>query len=895
MKITYALLIAILITILIVPTINLVARASVKEAKLVGGDSCSRCSCSCSQYPIMYPDPETLQAWLQCYNRAPHACIDPELEPPTGSVSLLSHLEYDPVERDQGSCGNCWAWAGTGVLEIALDVQEGVLDRLSMQYLNSKYNGGTGSDWACCGGWLEYLADFYASEGFTIPWSNTNASWADGAQTCDDGTTVPWQTISTSPNYSITTCTAESITTHGVGQTEAINNIKNVLAQDKAIWFGYFLPTGDDWDQFFSFWNYQSEDVIWNPDYSCGHVWDSGGGGHAVLCVGYNDDDPENAYWIMVNSWGTAYGGRPNGIFHLDMDMDYDCYFYDPYPVGWYSFYWQTLDVAFDVVTSPTIINHTPSGTDVPVTTTITVTFSEAMNHTSAENAFSVSPSVSGSFSWSGNTMTFTPSSLAYGTTYEVTIGTGAMDSAGNPLGSPYSWEFTTTADTIKRFDFGTGSSPVETGYTRITTSTLYSVSSDYGWDSSTGLGSRDRGSPDNLRRDLVFSSVDRTFKVDVTNGAYLVMVIVGDQSYMHDNIRIYAEDALKSTVSTGVGEFVQKVFVVSVADGTLDLMFQDEGGSDSNWVINAILIKPYSESKFDFGTEGSPVESGYTQVLSSTSYSESAGYGWADTVDLDSRDRGAPDSLRRDFVFSSSNRTFNIDLPNGKYMVVIIIGDNSYSHDRIDVYCEGTLVVNDLCVEKGYLAEVAFLAEVSDNQLEIMFCDDGGANAHWVVNSIHVKTTFDLRLKFDFGTSSSPVEDGYVRVTPTTAYLPSTSYGWSDITDLWSRDRGAPDALRRDLVFSSSDRTFNVDIPNGQYQVTLIVGDQNYMHDKIDIYAEGVMVVDDLNVSAGTFTEITFTVTVSDGQLNATFHDDGGADANWVINALTIDSFYNS
>ena len=807
--------------------------------------------------------------------------------------------------------------------------------------------------------------------------------------------------------------------------------------------------------------------------------------------------------------------------------------------------------------TSPTVIGNTPTGTHVPIDTTIEATFSESMGRPSAQGAFSISPTVSGSFSWGGNTMIFAPDSdLAYDTTYEVTIDTGAMDSAGNHLQSSYNWQFTTTTQPnqppsiidiypdsengsqgnmiriycdssdpetaeslltckiwirpagdswvvngetmnwdgsnhcydwniptstklgyydvkctvsdgelsderidynefevldgvpptitiehdpgnstvciyaddpepssglaaiylridggsweahvppfyielpsdsthqieayavdnagnesphasltvhyltvntdpsgldaptgqgwydyncpalinvstvpdyqfqywyldgqsetlystsmnttvtmdiphtatakfqfvgVKWLDFGMETSAVEAGYIQITPSTLYCASVGYGWDSSTGLYSRDRGSPDNLRRDLVFSSVDRTFKVDVTNGAYLVMVIVGDQSYMHDNICIYAENTLKVDVSVGTGEFVQKVFVVSIADDALDLMFHDGGGSDSHWVINALLIQPYSERKFDFGTESSPVESGYTQVLSSTSYSESADYGWADTVDLDSRDRGAPDNLRRDFVFSSSNRTFNIDLPNGKYMVVLVIGDNSYGHDYIDVYCEGILVANDLCVENGYFAEVAFLAEVSGGQLEIMFCDDGGANAHWVVNAIHAKTTFDLRLEFDFGTSSSPVEDGYVRVTPATAYLLSTSYGWSDIADLWSRDRGAPDAARRDLAFSSSDRTFNVDIPNGQYQVTLIVGDQNYMHDKIDIYAEGVMVADDLNVSAETFTEVTFTVTVSDGQLNVTFHDDGGADANWVINALTIDSFYNS
>ena len=97
--------------------------------------------------------------------------------------------------------------------------------------------------------------------------------------------------------------------------------------------------------------------------------------------------------------------------------------------------------------TPPSITAHLPTGTSVPVDTTISVTFSEMMNQTSVENAFSVSPSVSGSLGWDGNKMVFTPSSnLAYETTYTVTINTSAEDLADPPnnLQSPYSWDFTT-------------------------------------------------------------------------------------------------------------------------------------------------------------------------------------------------------------------------------------------------------------------------------------------------------------------------------------------------------------------------------------------------------------------------------------------------------------------
>jgi formylglycine-generating enzyme required for sulfatase activity len=95
----------------------------------------------------------------------------------------------------------------------------------------------------------------------------------------------------------------------------------------------------------------------------------------------------------------------------------------------------------------PTVIGNTPTGSDVPVNTPITISFSEAMNKESAQSAFYTSPATIGSFSWSGNTMAYTPSSnLVSDTTYIVTVGTGATDLTGNNLQSPYSWQFTTAS-----------------------------------------------------------------------------------------------------------------------------------------------------------------------------------------------------------------------------------------------------------------------------------------------------------------------------------------------------------------------------------------------------------------------------------------------------------------
>jgi hypothetical protein len=109
------------------------------------------------------------------------------------------------------------------------------------------------------------------------------------------------------------------------------------------------------------------------------------------------------------------------------------------------------VDVYIDA-TSPTTIGHSPVGSNVLVDSTISITFNEAMNESSSENAFSILPIVEGTLAWNVNTMIFTPStSLDYSTQYTVILGTGAKDPTGNNLVSDLTWQFTTLSDTSFR------------------------------------------------------------------------------------------------------------------------------------------------------------------------------------------------------------------------------------------------------------------------------------------------------------------------------------------------------------------------------------------------------------------------------------------------------------
>jgi len=230
-------------------------------------------------------------------------------------------------------------------MEIALNVQRGITDRLSIQYLVSNYNNGSGSNWAGNGGTASEFANFYDSKKIIIPWSNLNANYQDYYST--SGSSVPASAISTIPNYPLTSVTTARIQTYGVGTASAILNIKTILNQNKGIYFGFYLANSADWSQFKNFWNTQPESTIWNYGFSDGKVYNSvTGGGHAVLCVGYDDSDPDPSkhYWIMLNSWGTT-AGRPNGLFRIPMEYNYNV----ADSTGSYNTAWWTITPTYSI------------------------------------------------------------------------------------------------------------------------------------------------------------------------------------------------------------------------------------------------------------------------------------------------------------------------------------------------------------------------------------------------------------------------------------------------------------------------------------------------------------------------------------------------------------------
>ena len=66
-----------------------------------------------------------------------------------------------------------------------------------------------------------------------------------------------------------------------------------------------------------------------------------------------------------------------------------------------------------------------------------------------------------------------------------------------------------------------------------------------------------------------------------------------------------------------------------------------------------------------------------FKRITKNTLYNDDSGYGWIDTANLLSADRKHPDELRRDFIQSSREAEFKIQLAKGTYQIFFGFGDH--------------------------------------------------------------------------------------------------------------------------------------------------------------------------------------------------------------------------
>ena len=153
--------------------------------------------------------------------------------------------------------------------------------------------------------------------------------------------------------------------------------------------------------------------------------------------------------------------------------------------------------------------------------------------------------------------------------------------------------------------------------------------------------------------------------------------------------------------------------------------------------------------------------------------------------------------------------------------------------------------------------------------------------------NSFRVTVdTNKTKYNYDFGTATSPIQNGWVRVSPET----NGDIAWSGRVN--ARDRGDIDGvnqINRDFTFSNGRRVFSHKIANGTWGVIINMGDARHRHDNMSVKAEGQVKHANVGGEAGEFPYANFDVVVNDGELNIEFEDAGGADGNWVLNRISL------
>ncbi len=135
---------------------------------------------------------------------------------------------------------------------------------------------------------------------------------------------------------------------------------------------------------------------------------------------------------------------------------------------------------------------------------------------------------------------------------------------------------------------------------------------------------------------------------------------------------------------------------------------------------------------------------------------------------------------------------------------------------------------------------------------------------AAFVVQSKNVEESIapaKALFRFDFG--SGEVEPGFIKILSTTTFDKTRGYGLEPGPKIKDVDRGAPDKLRGDFCTSETPFSFSVELPEGNYDVAVTLGD-NSGATTTTIKAESRrLMLEQVKTEPGRFFTRTFTVNV--------------------------------
>ena len=185
--------------------------------------------------------------------------------------------------KNQGACGSCWAFGTVGILESVIKIKSGSTVDLSEQWLVSCNKNG----WDCNGGWWAhgYHDGLTGKCGGTGAVFETNFPYSASNKPCNG----PYQ-----HSYLLKDTNGDGKSWKYIGNQNSIPSVEQIK---QAIYTYGPVAVAVHVDSAFQAYtggvfNGKSDEAV----------------NHAVILVGWDDNQGKNGVWILKNSWGAGWG-----------------------------------------------------------------------------------------------------------------------------------------------------------------------------------------------------------------------------------------------------------------------------------------------------------------------------------------------------------------------------------------------------------------------------------------------------------------------------------------------------------------------------------------------------------------------------------------------------------
>lgn len=144
-----------------------------------------------------------------------------------------------------------------------------------------------------------------------------------------------------------------------------------------------------------------------------------------------------------------------------------------------------------------------------------------------------------------------------------------------------------------------------------------------------------------------------------------------------------------------------------------------------------------------NFQHKGAPRPEGYEMDAGETFRPQPSGcfYGWTRDMRTRLASRGdAHDPLRNTFIHCMADTAWEIEVENGRYEVMVCVGETFYGQERATIYVEGIEFCKDLQLPRKETREITKTVEVTDGRITLTSHEDNRVQKATRLNHLRIR-----------------------------------------------------------------------------------------------------------------------------------------------------------